>query len=282
MTPSNWASPLRNAISRWHRDLETIKQPSAALQEETAMVWQTSRAKLEEFALDPSRIDVSILQQQLLSDGRHLKEIELQHTATIAIKQQLYDEALESLARRIVQDLVHILGASTFQGWASASLPLQEQPSEICHPDTGNKSQEESVAEPEEGPPQPHSYNTRHSGRIQRLCSPEAKAPSQQPPSPKRKRGVDSDNADTIKLRHSAAFLDCGSAGIGNRNERIKQDKKNIRKRSHTLEKKSIEFGADFGTACILVYKNPLGLQEWVCAAHVSAAERVPSIDIIV
>lgn len=54
-----------------------------------------------------------------------------------------------------------------------------------------------------------------------------------------------------------------------------------IRKRGRTLTKKSVEFGVDGHTACVLVYRNPIH-HTWVCAMHIPEGQDVPGLDAIV
>ncbi|RSL38491.1 hypothetical protein CEP51_016911, partial [Fusarium floridanum] len=72
-----------------------IQEPDAAFHDELAILRDHSRRRLEQFALNPSQDDISVVQLALLSDGRQIKELELNHAATRAQKQEAYGHGME-------------------------------------------------------------------------------------------------------------------------------------------------------------------------------------------
>src|SRR5688500_4567922 len=97
MTSLSCAVKLRDSMSNWDQDLQRIKEPDTALHEELTILHDRSRRRLEQFALDPSQDTLLLVQQEPLSDGRQMKELELDHAATRTQKQEAYGRATEVL-----------------------------------------------------------------------------------------------------------------------------------------------------------------------------------------
>lgn len=175
MACSNRAVRLRDSISNWDQDFKRIKEPNAAFQEELTILRDRSRKRLEQFALDPSQDDISLVQLALLSDGRQIKELELNHAATRAQKQEAYDHGTEVLVGKIIGDLVNIFGLPTMQRLATELFsPIGDQghiarPSghfnELSPPDQPDATAEELVL-------QPNGYHTRRAGRLRPMILP--------------------------------------------------------------------------------------------------------------
>ncbi|KAH7114667.1 hypothetical protein EDB81DRAFT_299509 [Dactylonectria macrodidyma] len=104
MACSNYDIQLQGSISNWDRDLKGMKAPDVAFREKLALLQDRSRRRLEQFALDPSHEDISSLQQALLLGGGQIKELELEHAATIKEKQAVYNQGLELLVKKILGD----------------------------------------------------------------------------------------------------------------------------------------------------------------------------------
>ncbi|KAH8669222.1 hypothetical protein BGZ61DRAFT_557522 [Ilyonectria robusta] len=284
MACSSRAVRLRDSISNWDQDLKGIQEPNAAFHEELTILRDRSRRRLEQFALDPSQDDISLVQLALLSDGRHIKELELNHAATRAQKQEAYDYGTEVLARKIIGDLVNIFGLPTMQRLATELFsPIGDQGhiarlsghfNELSSPDQPDAAAEELVL-------QPNGYHTRRAGRLRPMILPS-------PHSSVAKSGVRRCLA-VVKLEPEPevtrpAFPTSTEPSLAITESLYQHDEKQkavIRKRGRTLTKKSVEFGVDGHTACVLVYRNPIH-HTWVCAMHIPEGQDVPSLDAIV
>ena len=177
MASSSCAVKLKDSISNWDQDLKRIQEPDAAFHDELAILRDRSRRRLEQFALDPSQDDVSQVQLALLSDGRQIKELELNHAATRAQKQEAYDHGTEVLVGKIIGDLISLFGLPTMQRLASELFSPNEDQGHIARlsgdftklssPDQPDAAAEESVL-------QPNGYYTRRAGKLRPMPSPSA------------------------------------------------------------------------------------------------------------
>ncbi|KAH6949658.1 hypothetical protein BKA56DRAFT_638791 [Ilyonectria sp. MPI-CAGE-AT-0026] len=264
MACSNRAVRLRDSISNWDQDFKRIKEPNAAFQEELTILRDRSRKRLEQFALDPSQDDISLVQLALLSDGRHIKELELNHAATRAQKQEAYDYGTEVLAGKIIGDL-------------------------LSPPDQPDAAAEELVL-------QPNGYHTRRAGRLRSMILPSPHSSVAKSGVVKRKQdaniGITREKRRclaVVKLEPEPevtrpAFPTSTEPSLAITESLYQHDEKQkavIRKRGRTLTKKSVEFGVDGHTACVLVYRNPIH-HTWVCAMHIPEGQDVPGLDAIV
>ncbi|RMI90673.1 hypothetical protein CDV36_016629, partial [Fusarium kuroshium] len=110
---------LQDSISNWDQDLKGIRDLDAVFHDELVILRDHLRRRLEQFALNPSQDDISVVQLALLSDGRQIKELELNHSATRAQKQETYGHGMEVLVGKIIGDLINLFGLSTMQRLAS-------------------------------------------------------------------------------------------------------------------------------------------------------------------
>ncbi|KAF4467999.1 hypothetical protein FALBO_5119 [Fusarium albosuccineum] len=113
MASSSYASALRNAVTGWNVALEKIRDPDAMFREELATLHRRSRQKLEQFALNPTGDNLSLVQQELLLTSHQINQLEQDHATTRTQKQHTYDSATEVLIGKILNDLIDILGPST-------------------------------------------------------------------------------------------------------------------------------------------------------------------------
>ncbi|RSL39759.1 hypothetical protein CEP51_016774, partial [Fusarium floridanum] len=95
MACSSRAVRLQDSISNWDQDLKGIRDLDAVFHDELVILRDHLRRRLEQFALNPSQDDISVVQLALLSDGRQIKELELNHSATRAQKQETYGHGME-------------------------------------------------------------------------------------------------------------------------------------------------------------------------------------------
>lgn len=171
MACSNYAIQLQGSISNWDRDLKGMKAPDVAFREKLALLQDRSRRRLEQFALDPSHEDISSLQQALLLGGGQIKELELEHAATIKEKQAVYNQGLELLVKKILGDLVNIFGVATVKKFAPALFSQEtdrRQSARSPNCDALTPANQRKAAS-EEMRSQPLRYNTRLRSRIGNL-----------------------------------------------------------------------------------------------------------------
>jgi hypothetical protein len=125
---------LRSAVVDWNKHLQSIKDPDDAFRQERARISDVSKKRIEEFYLntlqgndnESNNDNVDLLLRSLLSDGQQMKELETEHEVTRAKKQELQDKVAESVGKRIVADLIDILGLTTVQNLVPAVLSPPE------------------------------------------------------------------------------------------------------------------------------------------------------------
>ncbi|KAH7183861.1 hypothetical protein BKA60DRAFT_670618 [Fusarium oxysporum] len=118
---ANITTRLREAIANWNTHLQGIKDPDDVFRQERARISDASKKRIEEFYLntlrdnDNNNDNIAVLLRTLLSDGQQMKELEMEHEVTRTKKQELQDEVAKSVGRRIVADVIDILGLSAEQ-----------------------------------------------------------------------------------------------------------------------------------------------------------------------
>ena len=125
---------LRSAVVDWNKHLQSIKDPDDAFRQEQARISDVSKKRIEEFYLntlqgndnESNNDNVVLLLRSLLSDGQQMKELETEHEVTRAKKQELQDKVAESVGKRIVADLIDILGLTIVQNLVPAVLSPPE------------------------------------------------------------------------------------------------------------------------------------------------------------
>ncbi|KAK2134183.1 hypothetical protein NOF04DRAFT_1342511 [Fusarium oxysporum II5] len=126
----NITTRLREAIANWNTHLQGIKDPDDVFRQERARISDASKKRIDEFYLNTLRDNdnnnnnnnnnddddnVALLLRTLLSDGQQMKELEMEHEVTRTKKQELQDEVAKSVGRRVVADVIDILGLSAEQ-----------------------------------------------------------------------------------------------------------------------------------------------------------------------
>lgn len=298
MACSNYAIQLQGSISNWDRDLKGMKAPDVAFREKLALLQDRSRRRLEQFALDPSHEDISSLQQALLLGGGQIKELELEHAATIKEKQAVYNQGLELLVKKILGDLVNIFGVATVKKFAPV---LFSQETDRRHSarspncDALTPANQRKAAS-EEMRSQPLRYNTRLRSRIGNLVPTEEMQSSDScivRHNNKRKQDTMLECIEGQKRPRTTVDQQAQSGApmivLSNRAQNIPsamwdsyehstKQKALIRKTGHTLQRKSSRFGKEGHTFCVLIYRNPTR-RTWVCAAHVPEGQDVPDLN---
>ncbi|SPJ74764.1 uncharacterized protein FTOL_04495 [Fusarium torulosum] len=298
MACSNYAIQLQGSISNWDRDLKGMKAPDVAFREKLALLQDRCRKRLEQFALDPSHENVPSLQQALLLDGGQIKELELEHAATIREKQAVYNQGLELLVKKILGDLVNIFGVATVKKFAPV---LFSQETDRRHSarspncDALTPANQRKAAS-EELRSQPLRYNTRLRSRVGNLVPTEEMQSSDSRivrHNNKRKQdtmlecieGQKRPRTTVDQQAQSGAPMIVSSnraqnipSAMWDSYEHSAKQKVLIRKSGLTLQRKSSRFGKEGHTFCVLIYRNPIH-RTWVCAAHVPEGQDVPDLN---
>ncbi|KAF6515316.1 hypothetical protein HZS61_005222 [Fusarium oxysporum f. sp. conglutinans] len=135
----NITTRLREAIANWNTHLQGIEDPDDVFRQERARISDASKKRIEEFYLNTLRDNddnnknnnnndnIALLLRTLLSDGQQMKELEMEHEVTRTKKQELQDEVAKSVGRRIVADVIDILGLSAEQHLMPAVPPHQKR-----------------------------------------------------------------------------------------------------------------------------------------------------------
>ncbi|RSL90443.1 hypothetical protein BHE90_012748 [Fusarium euwallaceae] len=287
MSYSSYVSPLRDSITDWSRALEKIRDPDVVFDEELAMLHHRSREQLEQFSLDPSQENLSLVQKELLFTGHQIKELTLNHAATRLQKQQTCDEATEVLVENIIQDLVKIFGL----------LTLQRLSTKLLSPETG---QEHGIGPVFRKPSSPNHLFTEDEGSPSHQLRTEAEESSVNSPTTgnrgikrKRRAGIKPVNGKRPRqeskellqagiTRHDPPVAAVSPFAVPESPYKHNTTQKDIiRKRGFTLARKSISLGRDGHTSCFVAYKSPIHNQ-WICAMHIPEGQSVPSIDAII
>ncbi|KAG7402874.1 hypothetical protein Forpe1208_v016910 [Fusarium oxysporum f. sp. rapae] len=210
---ANITTRLREAIANWNTHLQRIKDPDDVFRQERARISDASKKRIEEFYLNTLRDNdnnnnndnVALLLRTLLSDGQQMKELEMEHEVTRTKKQELQDEVAKSVGRRIVADVIDILGLSAEQHL----MPAVPPPSEEATSTTQDYVDSASLPVPDDSDApaatmglttRSRSYNTRKNGGARRKVAPSiGPSVSEGDSSLKRKRQPDKDGERNIK-----------------------------------------------------------------------------------
>jgi hypothetical protein len=174
---ANLTTRLRDAIGNWNTHLQGIKDPDDVFRQERARISDASKKRIEEFYFntlhdkDNNNTDdnVALLLRALLSDGQQMEELKVEHEVTRAKKQELQDEGARTVGRRIVTDVIDILGLSAVQHL----MPAVPFPPEEATSTTKDYVDSASLPVPHgsDAPPatmgpttRTRSYNTRNNG----------------------------------------------------------------------------------------------------------------------
>lgn len=180
---TNLTTRLRDAVGNWNTHLQGIKDPDDVFRQERARISDVSKKRINEFypntLHDTNNNDdsnnnnnddkVDLLLRALLSDSRQLEQLDVEHEATRTKKQELQDEGARTVGRRIVADVIDILGLSAVQHL----IPMVSSLSEDATSTTKDCVDSTSLPVPHgsDAPPatiglttRTRSYNTRKNG----------------------------------------------------------------------------------------------------------------------
>ncbi|KAK2670000.1 hypothetical protein RAB80_014137 [Fusarium oxysporum f. sp. vasinfectum] len=208
---ANITTRLREAIANWNTHLQGIKDPDDVFRQERARISDASKKRIEEFYLntlrdnDNNNDNIAVLLRTLLSDGQQMKELEMEHEVTRTKKQELQDEVAKSVGRRIVADVIDILGLSAEQHLMPAVPPPPEEATSTTQDYVDSVSL--PVPDDSDAPAatmglttRTRSYNRRKNGGARRKVAPSiAPSVSEGDSSLKRKRQPDKDDERNIK-----------------------------------------------------------------------------------
>ncbi|KAH7471250.1 hypothetical protein FOMA001_g12910 [Fusarium oxysporum f. sp. matthiolae] len=246
---------------------------------------------------------VPSVQEELLADGRHMRDLELAHVASRAQRLELYDEAMEELTGRMLRELFDILGLAMIQKLVpglSASLNLDEDDSILPCPDdeqpSASECQPNSVAAGDAHVQAPN-HETRWDDESCQTVRPTANT-SVTWCTLRRKGQADPHGNSgreriyramtrraSLKQRRARHHRENSPSPLATEVQVVHQhddsEKALIRKRGNTLCNKAMNMGVDGYTTCVLVFKNPVH-DEWVSAGHIPEGQTIPSLDAIV
>ncbi|KAI8411607.1 hypothetical protein FOFC_08201, partial [Fusarium oxysporum] len=208
---ANITTRLREAIANWNTHLQGIKDPDDVFRQERARISDASKKRIEEFYLntlrdnDNNNDNIAVLLRTLLSDGQQMKELEMEHEVTRTKKQELQDEVAKSVGRRIVADVIDILGLSAEQHLMPAVPPPPEEATSTTQDYVDSVSL--PVPDDSDAPAatmglttRTRSYNRRKNGGARRKVAPSiAPSVSEGDSSLKRKRQPDKDDEQNTK-----------------------------------------------------------------------------------
>ncbi|KAF5974088.1 hypothetical protein FBULB1_7920 [Fusarium bulbicola] len=289
----SWTDLLRSSIVGFCQELEQIRGPDDELREQLTIVKDRTRRRLDSFVLHPRFDDVPSLQEELLQNGRHIRELELTHRASRAQRLQIYDEEMEELAGRMLREQFNILGLEKVRSLLpglSVTISLDEDDAILrrddeqastssCQPDTAVTGDEYvQTSDPEavwgdescqtalpvgirdqsKGPGSSNRGWIYHAMTKRRsLRQRTARQHHEDSPSPPLH--------DNIQVLHP--HNDGGKALV--------------QKKGHALCNKAIKLGTNGHTTCILVFKNSDD-DEWTSAGHIPEGQPIPSLDSII
>ncbi|KAL7755404.1 hypothetical protein ACKLNR_014502 [Fusarium oxysporum f. sp. zingiberi] len=289
---------LRACLIRWDEDLQQIKEPGASLNQELAVIHERSKRRIEEFTRNPLPDNAAVLQQALISDGRQIERLELEHKENMAQQQEVQNREAEAVAGKILRDLVDILSLPTAKKLAPALWsPHREQkvdsnlcrnndaPSDIRRPVVSNA--DTSMA---------RTGYTRRSRRLFQRATPPAHQPiNTENSSAKRKPDPGMEDERQTKIHRTARMKTPPPKAVGSdsvsssslpslRSTGSYQYSNNTDKappvapkRGMTLQCRTITFGGD-KTARVTLQRQPSqGL--WVCAVQFPKGQNTPQIN---
>lgn len=295
MASMSWASLLRASIVSFCEELEHIKDPDAVFKEELAEVENCSRRRLENLVQNPRFECVPILREQLLADNRQVIELELAHAASRAQRLELYEEAMEELAGRMLRTQLHILGPETIKklvpelpaamnldGGGSRRLrPKDEKsPASECQPHNAMAGNTHLPAS---------HHGKRWNDQAFQTVGPEANTPVTWCTLRKRDRDDPPGNssqeqiyrAPTTRASPRQKSPSPLSTEVQVLHEHDAFETALAYKIGSSLCNNAMGMGIDEHTTCILVFKNPVN-GEWVSAGHIPEGQTIPSLDTIV
>ncbi|KAF5974425.1 hypothetical protein FBULB1_7793 [Fusarium bulbicola] len=273
---------LRACLARWDEDLQQIKEPGASLNEELALIHDRSKRRIEEFARNPLRDNAAVLQQALISDGRQIERLELEHKENKAQQQEVQNREAQAVAGKILRDLVDILSLPTAKKlvpelWS----PHQEQQvnSHLCV----NNDTPRGIRRPV-GPDADTSLaRAGYTRRSQRLCQkatpPARQAVNTENSSAKRKHDPGVEDERPAKVHRTVGMKTPPPKAVDSGSHSNNTDKVPpvAFKRGMTLQCRTITFGGN-KTARVTLQRQPSqGL--WVCTVQFPKVQNTPQIN---
>ncbi|RYC81070.1 hypothetical protein BFJ63_vAg16045 [Fusarium oxysporum f. sp. narcissi] len=290
----SWTDLLRSSIVAFCQEIEQIRGPDDVLREQLNIVKDRTRRRLDSFVLHPRFDDVPNLQEELLENGRHIRELELTHRASRAQRLQIYDEEMEELAGRMLREQFNILGLEKVRRLLpglSVTLSQDEDDSILVRHDDGQLSASScqlntaaivdghvQVPDPEvgwddescqtarpvrtRGQAEPHGNSSRD--RIYRAMT-KRRSLRQKTARHHRENSPSPPPNDDVQALH----------------QHKDGEKALIQKKGHALCNKAIKLGTDGHTTCILVFKNSDD-DEWTSAGHIPEGQPIPRLDSII
>ncbi|KAF4967117.1 hypothetical protein FSARC_5278 [Fusarium sarcochroum] len=297
MASSDWTTLLKTCLTESCQEVQSIQHPDATLQERLAVIHDRSKRRIEDFAMNRATDSVDSLQQALLSDGRYIRELELEHAASVEQTREFYDEAMEALAGRILRNLLNVLGLPVIQRLVpelSISKHI-DQPTSDHGPLDGGQPSPTELQPYLMGPGTHEQLRDGETSRNQYSC---------QSTPPITKTSV---TWNTLRRKTRTTFKGRAHRALGGRNLRAAKpttphggtplslrftgtetiykhsgkQKAGIRRKGKTLSKKTILTGVGGHTTCVIIYKSPVR-DEWVSAGHIPEGQVLPSFDKII
>ncbi|KAJ9419032.1 hypothetical protein QL093DRAFT_2565220 [Fusarium oxysporum] len=293
----NITTRLREAIANWNTHLQGIKDPDDVFRHERARISDASKKRIEEFYLNTLRDNgnnnnndnVALLLRTLLSDGQQLKELEMEHEVTRTKKQELQDEVAKSVGRRIVADVIDILGLSAEQHL----MPAVPPPSEEATSTTKDHVDSASLPVPDDSDApaatmglttRTRSYNRRKNGGARQKVAPSiGPSVSEGDSSLKRKRQPDKDDERNIKQEKKTPRVSTRQtpSSPGNANFESHSNEKDVISSRKAIESqyKNIRLDVSRPSARVMLRRHPSRRGLWACLIFVPQVQADMSFD---
>ncbi|KAF5716583.1 hypothetical protein FGLOB1_2505 [Fusarium globosum] len=299
----SWTDLLRSSIIAFCQELEHIRGPDDELIEQLTIVKDRTRRRLDSFVLHPRFDDVPSLQEELLQNGRHMRELELAHRASRAQRLQTYDGEMEELAGRMLREQFNILGLEKVRRLLpglSVTLSLDEDDA-ILHRDDeqlSTSSCQLDTAVIGDGHVQVSDLKAGWGDESSQTARPVVntsvtwctlRMTGQAEHTENSSRGrIYRAMARGRSLRQKTARRhreSSPSPPLHDNMQALHQDndggKVLIQKKGQALCNKAIKLGTNGQTTCILVFKNSDD-NEWTSAGHIPEGQPTPNLDSIV
>ncbi|KAF4435572.1 hypothetical protein F53441_13483 [Fusarium austroafricanum] len=297
---ANLTTRLRDAIGNWNKHLQGIKDPDDVFRQERARISDASKKRIEEFYLntlqgnDNNNNDdnVALLLRALLSDGQQMQELEVEHEGTRAKKQELQDEGARTVGRRIVADVIDILGLSAVQHL----IPVVPSSPEEATSTTKDYVDSASLAvhHGSDAPPatmglttRTRSYNTRKNGGARQKMAPSiGPSVSEGDSSLKRKHQPDRDDERDIKQEKKTPRVSArqtpSSAGKANFDSHSNEKGVISARRGMKSQYKNIRLDVNRRSARVMLQRHPFRPDLWVCLIFVPPDHANMNLDTMV
>ncbi|KAF5703757.1 hypothetical protein FMUND_12859 [Fusarium mundagurra] len=313
---ANITARLREAIANWNTHLQGIKDPDDVFRQERARISDASKKRIEEFYLNTLRDNdnnnnnnndnVALLLRTLLSDGQQIKELEMEHEVTRTKKQELQDEVAKSVGRRIVADVIGILGLSAEQHLMPAVPPTSEEATST----TKNYVDSASLPVPDDSDApeaamglttRSRSYNRRKNGGSRQKVAPSVgPSVSKGDSSLKRKRQADNDEPDMKQEKTPRASARQTPSSLGSANfdsvrslpapctrsgdllQHSNEEDVNSSRKAIESQYKNIRLDVSRPSARVMLRRHPVRRGLWACLIFVPPDQADMSFDTMV